>query len=251
MAALTPAQEEFNAILDKQSRGAPRTAHPEDSRHNHDEDSEQDEEAEFQQERVDREMAYDGSALPGSGGGSSRLNLPPPDFDQGRTTGVKGVIADARSFESARSGHRSSKSTSQGGSAGQNRLNASAGEEKEMLRDHDDEEDELEDDEEFLEQWREERKRELEAQVGREGNDIRNRRTAPSSRRYGRFDEVDALGYLDAIEKVGKETVVCVFVYDVDVSYPPSKYKTSRGNERENVANLVDSAQLVRSLRWR
>lgn len=217
MAGLTPAQEEFQQILDKQSAGARRTAHPEDSRHNHDEDSEQDEEAEFQQKRVEREMAYDGSALAGSGM-SSRLKLPPPDFDQGRTTGVKGVIADARSFESARSGHRSSKSTFQGGSAVQNRLNGIESEKKEMLRSHDDEDDELEDDEEFLEQWREERKRELEAQVGREGNDIRNRRTAPSSRRYGRFDEVDALGYLDAIEKVGKETVVCVFVYDVDVS---------------------------------
>lgn len=217
MAALTPAQEEFQQILDKQSAGARRIAHPEDSQHNYDEDSEQDEEAEFQQKRVEREMAYDGSALAGSCG-SSRLNLPPPDFDQGRTTGVKGVIADARSFESARSGHRSSKSTSQGGSAGQSRLNGTESEKKEMLRSHDDEEDQLEDDEEFLEQWREERKRELEAQVGREGNDIRNRRTAPSSRRYGRFDEVDALGYLDAIEKVGKETVVCVLVYDVDVS---------------------------------
>lgn len=216
MAALTPAQEEFQQILHKQYAGARRIAHPEDSRHNHDEDSEQDEEAEFQQKRIEREMAYDGSAVAGSGG-SSRLNLPPPDFDQGRTTGVKGVIADARSFESARSGHRSSKST-QGGSAGQNRLNGAECEKKEMLRSHDDEEDELEDDEEFLEQWREERKRELEAQLGREGNDIRNRRTAPSSRRYGRFDEVDALGYLDAIEKVAKETVVCVFVYDVDVS---------------------------------
>lgn len=213
MAALTPAQEEFASILAKQSAGDRRTAHPEDSRHNHDEDSEQDEEQEFQAKRVERELAYDS----GSAGGL-RLNLPPPDFDQGRTTGVKGVIADARSFESARSGHRSSKSTSQGGLAGQNRLNGSASEKKEILRDHDDEEDELEDDEEFLEQWREERRKELELQVGREGNDIRNRRTAPSSRRYGRFDEVDALGYLDAIEKVGKETVVCVFVYDVDVS---------------------------------
>ena len=61
---------------------------------------------------------------------------------------------------------------------------------------------------EFLEQWREARRKEI---MG-EGNDIRNRRTSPSIRRYGRFDEVDALGYLDAIERVGRETVVVVFV---------------------------------------
>lgn len=208
MAAQTPAQEEFQAILDKQSAGGRRTAHPEDSRHNHDEDSEEDEESEFQAKRVQTEMAYE------SGSGNGRLNLPPSSFDEGRTTGVKGVIADARSFESAKIGHARSRSAL-GGSAAQNRLNGARAEKKEMLRDGEDEdEDEFEDDEEFLEMWREERK----LQIQREGNDIRNRRTSPSVRRYGRFDEVDALGYLDAIEKVGPETVVVVFVYDVDVS---------------------------------
>ena len=208
MAALTPAQEEFQQILDKQSAGGRYTAHPEDSRHNHDDHDELDEEEEFQAKRVDTEMAYE------SGGAAGRLNLPPPHFDKGRTTGVKGVIADARSFESAKMGHAKSKSSA-GTSASSNRLNASKAERKEMLRDGpDEEEDELEHDEEFLEKWREERR----AQIQREGNDIRNRRTSPSVRRYGRFDEVDALGYLDAIEKVGPETVVCVFVYDIDVS---------------------------------
>jgi hypothetical protein len=74
-------------------------------------------------------------------------------------------------------------------------------------------------DEEFLERWRQQRREELQ----REGNDIRNRRTSPSVRRYGRFDEVDALGYLDAIEKVTRDTIVVVFVYDHEVCYiPPS-----------------------------
>lgn len=208
MAAQTPAQEEFQAILNKQSRSAPRAAHPEDSKHNHDEDEEEDEESEFQAKRVEQEMAYT------SGGGSGRLNLPPSSFDEGRTTGVKGVIADARSFESAKMGHK--WKTSVAGSAAQSRLNGARAEKKEMLRDggDGDEEDDFEDDEEFLEMWREERR----LQIQREGNDIRNRRTSPSVRTYGRFDEVNALGYLDAIEKVGPETVVVVFVYDVDVS---------------------------------
>ncbi|RAL64893.1 hypothetical protein DID88_001488 [Monilinia fructigena] len=68
----------------------------------------------------------------------------------------------------------------------------------------------LSDDEEFLERWRQQRR----VEIQNEGKDIRNRRTSPSVRRYGRFDEVDALGYLDAIEKVGRETIVVVFVYD-------------------------------------
>lgn len=84
----------------------------------------------------------------------------------------------------------------------------------------------LSDDEEFLERWRAQRRVEMQS----EGKDIRNRRTSPSVRRYGRFDEVDALGYLDAIEKVGRETVVVVFVYDSEVrsslshSHDPTSY---------------------------
>ena len=72
-----------------------------------------------------------------------------------------------------------------------------------------------EDEESFLQQWRESRRRELESEASRT---VRNRRTSPSVRVYGRLDEVDAMGYLDAIEKVGRETVVVVFVYDHEVS---------------------------------
>ncbi|KFY00226.1 hypothetical protein V490_01427, partial [Pseudogymnoascus sp. VKM F-3557] len=92
-----------------------------------------------------------------------------------------------------------------GGGGKEGRINAVNGGDEEAL-------DALEDDEEFLEKWREERRKELE----RDGSDIRNRRTSPSVRRFGRFDEVDALGYLDAIEKVGRDTVVVVFVYDIE-----------------------------------
>ena len=65
--------------------------------------------------------------------------------------------------------------------------------------------------ESFLQQWRESRRRELENEMNRA---VRTRRTSPSVRVYGRLDEVDALGYLDAIEKVSRETKVVVFVYD-------------------------------------
>lgn len=39
------------------------------------------------------------------------------------------------------------------------------------------------------------------------------RRQSPSKRSYGRVEPVDANGYLDAIEKVSKDTVVVVVVY--------------------------------------
>ena len=138
------------------------------------------------------------------------------DFDRGRSTGVKGVIADARSYEAARrtkwkervraarrsvfglDGGRQDRSSSPDSSGG------SGAEDP--------------DEEAFLQQWRESRKRELEEESR---NPIRNRRTSPSVRLYGRLDQVDALGYLDAIEKVGRETVVVVFVYDHEVRTTP------------------------------
>ncbi|OBT77028.1 hypothetical protein VF21_02927 [Pseudogymnoascus sp. 05NY08] len=196
MAAQTPAQEEFQAMLDKASRGgAPSDRHPEDANGGAEEVDEADEEARYRERQMEEAMRAP------SGGGGGRLNLPPPSFDSGRTTGVKGVIADARSFEQA----RREGSRKVGGKEG--RVNGGGGEEEAL-----DTLDALEEDEEFLEKWREERRKELE----RDGSDIRNRRTSPSVRRFGRFDEVDALGYLDAIEKVGRETVVVVFVYDIE-----------------------------------
>ncbi|KFY22640.1 hypothetical protein V493_06445 [Pseudogymnoascus sp. VKM F-4281 (FW-2241)] len=194
MAAQTPAQEEFQAMLDKASRGgAPSNRHPEDANGGAEVD-ELDEEARYRERQMEDAMRAP------SGGGGGRLNLPPPSFDSGRTTGVKGVIADARSFEQA----RREGSRKVGGKEG--RINGVNGGEVEDALEA------LEEDEEFLEKWREERRKELE----RDGSDIRNRRTSPSVRRFGRFDEVDALGYLDAIEKVGRETVVVVFVYDIE-----------------------------------
>lgn len=183
-------------MLDKASRGAPSYRHPEDANGGAEVD-EQDEESHYRERQMEEAMRAP------SGGSSGRLNLPPPSFDSGRTTGVKGVIADARSFEQA----RREGSRKVGGKEG--RINGDNGRGEDAL-------DALEEDEEFLEKWREERRKELE----RDGSDIRNRRTSPSVRRFGRFDEVDALGYLDAIEKVGRETVVVVFVYDADVCIP-------------------------------
>jgi hypothetical protein len=201
MAAKTAAQEEFDDIFTHSDRP---THHPED--HSDDENEEEiDEETAYKQGKIAETMRR-----PVFNDRSAPLRLPPPSFDSGRTTGVKGVIADARSFEAARR---------EGSWKAKVHVSQAHGQEKKLQRGRNRESDNClvrgddSDEEEFLEKWREARRKEM----MRDGSEIRNRRTSPSIRRYGRFDEVDALGYLDAIEKVGRETVVVVFVYDTEV----------------------------------
>jgi hypothetical protein len=209
MASKTAAQEEFDNILAKAS--APTDfAHRDDADdYKYDkENDELDEEEEFQKLRIDETMKmplFERS----NGGLSAGLKLPHKDFDNGRTTGVKGVIADARSFEEARRNTGWRNRFSRGNSLSKVDKRTSF-----INKDGGSDVDSASDDEEFLERWRQQRREEMQ----NEGKDIRNRRTSPSVRRYGRFDEVDAMGYLDAIEKVGRETVVVVFVYDDAVS---------------------------------
>jgi len=206
MASKTAAQEEFDTIVAKASTGLSLEHHPDDSEdYRHDRDnSDREEEEDYVQGKVDENMRMPTMDRVGSG----NLRLPHSDFDRGRTTGVKGVIADARSYEEAKKSSSWRSRLSRGISG--NRLDKRASTAT-FLKD--DGEGSASEDEEFLERWREQRRVELQ----REGNDIRNRRTSPSVRRYGRFDEVDAMGYLDAIEKVGRDTIVVVFVYDHEV----------------------------------
>jgi hypothetical protein len=213
MAARSAAQEEFDQIVSKASAGPEIEHHPDDTEDykNDREHSDRDEEEEYAQKNLDENMRM--PALDRIGGGN--LRLPHRDFDRGRTTGVKGVIADARSYEEARKNGSWRNKLSRGSSGSRADKRASTAT---FLKD--DGEGSASEDEEFLERWRQQRRMELQ----REGSDIRNRRTSPSVRRYGRFDEVDAMGYLDAIEKVGRDTIVVVFVYDHEVCFPPSIY---------------------------
>jgi len=200
MAAKSAAQEEFDNLVQRASKVTIAHHRDDDLDYAHDrENSDREEEDEFNQARIDETMR-----MPSVNSGA--LQLPHRDFDQGRTTGVKGVIADARSYEEARrnGSWRSKFSRSRSTSAEKNKRASRIG----FPKDDGDS-----DDDEFLESWREQRREELRTT----GNDIRNRRTSPSCRRYGNFDEVDALGYLDAIEKVGRETIVVVVVVDPEV----------------------------------
>ena len=210
MAAKTAAQEEFDSILASASTSQPSGHHPgdlEDYKHDRATDD-LDEEEEHTRKLVDENMR-----MPSFDPRAPALRLPHRDFDDGRTTGVKGVIADARSYEEARLNLSWRNKPARGASGARPEK---SGSNATFLKDEGEGSDS--EDEEFLERWRQSRREELQ----REGNDIRNRRTSPSVRRYGRFDEVDALGYLDAIEKVTRDTVVLVFVYDEEVSPPQS-----------------------------
>ncbi|KAH9883865.1 thioredoxin-like protein [Xylariomycetidae sp. FL2044] len=197
----TPAQEEFQSFLDKNTARAPRT-HPEDrddDRSEHD-GSDLDEEDQYRDSQIDAAMR-----VPNLNGD---MNLPPASFDSGRSTGVKGVIADARAYEQA----RQSKWRSRVRAARKSVFGVNNATPKVADAQSGDSEDDVDQNEEsFLQQWRESRRLELEKEAR---NSIRNRRTSPSLRMFGRMDTVDALGYLDAIEKVGRETIVVVFVYD-------------------------------------
>jgi hypothetical protein len=200
----TPAQEEFAAFLDKNNRSDLDGIHPEDrnaARKSDDERSE-DEEDRYRESQIDAAMRMS------TRDSQSEIRLPPAEFDRGRSTGVKGVIADARSYETA----RQSKWKERARAARRSVFGLDSGRQTRSSEpDSDGSGAEDPNEAAFLEQWRESRRRELEEESR---NPVRNRRTSPSIRLYGRFDHVDALGYLDAIEKVGRETVVVVFVYD-------------------------------------
>ncbi|KAI1504263.1 thioredoxin-like protein [Biscogniauxia marginata] len=197
----TAAQEEFNNLLDNNTYKGP-SVHPEDrddTRHS-DDNSDENEEDQYRNAQIDAAMRN-----PSIGGD---IKLPPATFDSGRSTGVKGVIADARAYEEARQGKwrnrvRAARRSVFGlGDVPKAIDTQSIGDSDEELS---------HDEETFLKQWREARRQELEKEAR---NNIRTRRTSPSLRMWGRMDTVDALGYLDAIERVGRDTVVVVFVYD-------------------------------------
>ncbi|KAK7426075.1 hypothetical protein QQZ08_007385 [Neonectria magnoliae] len=208
----TPAQDEFNALVSKNTHRE--TLHPED-RDDDDFNTIPDlsEEDSFRNNQIDSAMRMPTlDRLAGAGAGASDINLPPASFDSGRATGVKGVIADARNYEAARKNKwRNRVRTARASIFGLDSVTQTHSKSDSETDDDSRSAASDPDEEAFLQEWRETRRRQLESDANRA---VRNRRTSPSVRIYGRLDEVDALGYLDAIEKVGRETTVVVFVYD-------------------------------------
>jgi hypothetical protein len=120
-------------------------------------------------------------------------------------TGPKGVIADAQSFNRAkRSAFRKTLN-----SFANALTSRPAPRPPVAASSHGSGSEQDSDEEEFMRQWRRNRIEEL-----TERNNANVRRKSPSQRTWGTVEDVDATGYLDAIEKVKDDVVVVVCIYD-------------------------------------
>ncbi|KAL0263543.1 hypothetical protein SLS55_002524 [Diplodia seriata] len=133
-----------------------------------------------------------------------------PNVRSDANTGPKGVIADAQAFEQAKKSQRfslfRSSDEKKADAVRKNRANTTFSEKSAASSSED----------EFLARWRENRLRELQSQPKgqRALSRSRSRTSSPGSRAYGRLVQVDADGYLEAIEKTASATTVVVFIYD-------------------------------------
>jgi hypothetical protein len=148
---------------------------------------------------------------------TATYHLPHTYFDA--NTGPKGVIADARSFDRAkkhslRNAFRNVTKGSyfQGASKSQPSASPRTGSDTTEKSGSGQEGDE---DDEFMELWRQNRLKELSAG----GSHNQQRRPSPNKRKWGFFKKVDANGYLDAVEKTAPDTVVVVCIYDPEVCH--------------------------------
>lgn len=147
---------------------------------------------------------------------TATYHLPTTRFDA--NTGPKGVIADAQNYDQAKKrSFRKTLSTFTNTAYSTithpRARNANRISEKENASaDNSGSELGASDDEELMREWRQNRLRELSTP-----GSAAQRRQSPSKRKYGRVDAVDGDGYLDALEKVGRDVVVVVCIYDPEV----------------------------------
>ena len=144
---------------------------------------------------------------------TTTYRLPSTRFDA--NTGPKGVIADAQSFNRAKKfsfrGSIANFTNNAFSHPSQHRRTSDSNKESNPGEKSDSELG-TSDDEDFMKQWRENRFQELASR-----GSASRRRNSPSKRVWGTFDNVDANGYLDAIERVPDDTIVVVCIYDPEV----------------------------------
>lgn len=199
------AQAEFDAIYDAQEKNT--TTHPEDARDFSSSDN----------DSTTLRSSNDGSSSPRSTAMPSATYHIPSTTNFNANTGPKGVIADARSFDTAkkRSFRQTLRAYSNGelspplfGKSKKPAFNFAHEKSPSPDASADDDEDD------FMRTWRADRLNEL----ANMNQDVRTRRSSPSVRKYGTLVTVDPIGYLDAIEKVHADTTVIVLIYDDRVS---------------------------------
>lgn len=145
---------------------------------------------------------------------SATYTLPAHTFDA--NTGPKGVIADARSFETAKK--RSFRQTLHAFSSAQSAILLGGTKQKKQYEREKSASPDIsadDDEDEFMRSWRAKRLDEL----ANMNQDLRTRRQSPSQRKYGTLLAVDPSGYLDAVEKVPSDTTVVVLIYDDEVCF--------------------------------
>lgn len=212
----TLAQEEADRLFSHREH---HTSHPEDrlehdsnSRHSYDNSEEPDSADTF----ALSEKEDDEDTLHNMTSSTATYRLPTTLFDA--NTGPKGVIADAQSFNRAKK-HSVRSTIAAFANSAQSAFSynsqprkTSDSNKSNSLGEKSDSELGNSDDEDFMRQWRENRFRELASR----GSGAQ-RRNSPSKRVWGTIDDVDANGYLDAVEKVPRDAIVVVCIYDPEV----------------------------------
>lgn len=145
---------------------------------------------------------------------ATRTSYTIPSTAHYANTGPKGVIADAQNYHKARRGtfRRTLHSITDTLNFAQQKRSKPILPEKSSYGGNSSGSDlDLDDDDDFMQQWREQRLVELQQQYSAGGQ---SRTYSPARRTYGALDEVNANGYLNAIENVPKETHVVVLLHD-------------------------------------
>ncbi|KAF9894583.1 hypothetical protein FE257_006469 [Aspergillus nanangensis] len=190
---MSSAQDEFNQLV--QSNRDKASTHPEDRHNSSDLDSDDSDHDDNHAQFSDSEDHSSSSAMASR---TATCHIPNTKF--AANTGPKGVIADAQAFERARkSSFRKTLDHPRSLSKDDATLLNNAPPPDGSASDDDEEE-------RFLRQWRESRMQELQ--------DRSLQKPSPRRKLYGAVDTVDAVGYLDAIEKVPADAVVVVCVND-------------------------------------
>jgi hypothetical protein len=196
------AQQEFNQLVRDKDTDA---RHPDDRDHDSDRDEPSADERYYEHDDPAQDTDEELGIAPPATMRSNNYVL--PSIRSEANTGPKGVIADAAAFEKAK---KQARRFTWKKNPPPTSYTVTAYHDDKASSDDDDEDG-------FMKQWREARFRELQ----NAGQRIRSRTTSPARRIYGNMPAVDGEGFLEAIEKVSRDTVVVVFIYDNTVRPPP------------------------------
>lgn len=227
---MSGAKEEFDELMRDKER---RTRHPEDDR---------DDAQSFLNlsDESDDDVTPPASVAdpPRASMSSARSTIPMKRY--GANTGPKGVISDAQDFQDSRRSQRASmRSTSSLATQAQ----SLALHEQVLPSEKIDEEDEFgldgEDEDDFMKKWRQSRLKEM--QTGPKESHMHRNGNGSSTRLFGSLTMVDDIGYLDAVEKSGPDTVVIVYIYDDYVSWSSFSYlRLATDTAQSQVSDLIE-----------